>query len=301
MPSTKPTILVTGANGLVASALLPALIAAGTGRVLALTSDRVRCEENNVDLLAHGLKVVTLDEPPGAVDCVVHLAGEPVASKMLTAARFAAISASRVAYLHRLQEYLRDSGVRYFIQASSTDIYADSSAPVTELDNLDDSELAKICISQEFTARDLFEGQHTTVAVARLGIVLSRHAILVRALQNFLPIRIIGFHNYLPYVALHDVVQALMFLLEREAGGIFNLASPDYLTFDELTGCINHRTICGLRLPLPAFLFRLGDRRMQMLLTHKQVVPRHLSELGFAFSIDTRDKLRDYLRDDPAR
>lgn len=291
------TVLVTGANGFIAQALIPKLVKSGNYMVYALTSNREKAENNYIEFLGNNsLSIVTLEDPLNdKIHSVVHLAGEPVASSVLTKKRFQVINSRRLTFLHSLKAYLKDADVRYFIQASATDIYTDSEGEVTEQDNIDENEFARICFSQEFNAKELFEGQFTTVAVTRFGIVLGKHSIPVKWMQRIPPMSIVGAHNYLPYVALKDVVKALLFLLDREERGIFNVVSPGYLTFNDILHSINHRTILGIRLPVPTFMFRYSDRRAALLLADKKVKPQHLLSLGFEFGVKDGKTLEEYL------
>src|SRR5689334_10297935 len=84
-------VLVTGASGLVGSALVPALGAAGHD-VVRLGRSAAR----GADVVWDPAAGVLPDEALAGADAVVHLAGEDLAARPWTAARRRALVASRV-------------------------------------------------------------------------------------------------------------------------------------------------------------------------------------------------------------
>lgn len=288
-------ILVTGVNGLIAKPLIDALIQNDNYDIFALSTHKEQALTRYAYIKQANFHVVSFHDNIQDINIVINLAGEPIAKSFLTQKRLKTIKSRRLTFLHRLKNYLKDSKPSYFIQASASDIYKDSKNLIYEQDNIDDSDLAKICISQEFSAKELFEDLNTTVVSIRLGIVLAKEALIVRALQNFAPLLIVGNKTYLPYIALEDVVGGIMHLIKTQDVGVFNFTSPCYLSLKELFLCINAKRKCQLKLPAPSFIFKLIDKRAALLLTDKKVVPQKLLNSGYSFKINSKEALSNYL------
>lgn len=281
-------VAVTGATGLLGSALVPALEARGH-RVRPL----VRTAR---DAPPHAIvwdpdRGVLDPSALSGVDAVVHLGGVPVDARW-TPAYKRAIRSSRVdstALLARALAALRPAPTA-FVVASAVGIYGDrgdeildeQSAPGTGF-------LSEVARAWEAGATPAREAGIRTVHT-RFGVVLSRSG---GALAKMLPPFELGAGGkighgtqWMSWIAREDAVAAVLFALERpDASGPVNVTAPEPVTnaaFAKTLGHILHRPTVAT---VPAFALRLayGELADAALLASQRAVPRLLERLGFAF------------------
>lgn len=92
--------------------------------------------------------------------------------------------------------------------------------------------------------------------------------------------------QYWSYIALHDHVAALRYLIDSESlAGPFNLTAPEPLTNREITaamGRVLHRPAV-FAVPAPVLKIVLGEMAQEVL-GSQRVVPTRLLESGFTFA-----------------
>ncbi|RMG02680.1 MAG: TIGR01777 family protein [Planctomycetota bacterium] len=226
-----------------------------------------------------------------ALDAVVHLAGESVAGRW-TAAKKARIRRSRVEGTRLLVDALGRSAhkPRVFFSASAVGYYGRRGDElVDENEPPGDSFLAQTCAAWEQEARRASD-QAERVVIGRVGIVLASHG---GALAQMLPVfrRGLGGHlgtglQYMSWITLNDVVEAILFLLETpDASGTFNLTAPNPVTNREFTRELAAALRRPAWLPAPSLALRLvlGEMAEELLLNGVRAVPTRLQERGFTF------------------
>jgi len=179
---------------------------------------------------------------------------------------------------------------KVFISASAVGYYGPRDDEViTEEEGPGTGFLARLCQEwEEATAAASQLG--VRVAVARLGIVLSAKG---GALGRMLPLfrrglgAVLGSgEQYVSWVAIDDVVDAFLWLLEREdMSGPFNVTAPEPVRFKELAQTLAR--VLGrpafLRVPAPLLLLLMGEMAKEALLSGQRVVPQRLTSAGFQF------------------
>jgi uncharacterized protein len=293
-------ILLSGASGLVGSALLPFLTAGGH-QIIRLVRGQPRPEAPEVQWdPVRGVLDLTRIE---GVDAVVHLAGENIAAGRWTPERKARIRESRVRGTKTLSEALGQLVLppKVFVSASAMGYYGDRGSEVVHEDSPPGQNfLADVCTAWE-AATDVAEKKGIRVAHLRIGLVLSGTG---GALAKMLvPFKLgaggsIGSgKQYMSWVALDDMVGIIHHVLMTETlRGAVNAVTPNPVTNSEFTrtlGAVLHRPTL---LPVPAFALRLAlGREMadDLLLSSTRLQPRRLIETAYPFRHpDLRDALR---------
>ena len=281
-------IAVTGASGLIGSALVPALRARGH-EVLRLvrrpahSADEVRWdpEGGDVDLAAlHG------------VEGVVHLAGAGVGDRRWTPEYKRVILLSRVNgtdTIARAMAHL-EPRPRVLVCGSAIGYYGDTGErAVTESSPQGAGFLADVVAQWEAAAAPASEAG-IRVAFARTGLVVSDKG---GAWKRLLPIfrlgvggRIGSGRQYWSFISLRDEVAALIALLEDDSyAGPVNLTAPTAVTNAEVTAAMGRVLGRPTVLPVPAFALKaaLGEFSSDVL-GSQRVVPEVLQQHGFTWS-----------------
>jgi uncharacterized protein (TIGR01777 family) len=282
-------VLVTGGTGFIGSHLARALEARGDQ--VAVVSRRGPVGWDDVEA-----RVST-------VDAVVHLAGEPIAARW-TPERLERIRSSRVDTTARLARAIASaaSKPRVLVSGSAVGIYGMRRDDVvcSESTPPGDDVLARIVVDWEAAAAPAREAG-VRVAHPRTGVVLGPGGALSRMLgpyRWFVGGPLGSGNQWVSWVHLHDVVGALLFLVDRDVQGPVNVVAPEPVTMEQLSSAIGralHRPSL-LRVPGFALKVALGSGVAEVLLTGQRVAPAALQAAGFSFSYPRIDEaLRDLL------
>ncbi|MDE3065277.1 MAG: TIGR01777 family oxidoreductase [Acidobacteriota bacterium] len=280
---------VTGASGLIGSALVEALLARGDDVVRFTrgpSSDPGHVawdpERGWVDRVALA--------SAGPLDAVVNLAGVGIGDRRWSVARKAAIVNSRVAATAALCDALAAVGPPASLVSGSAVGYYGS----REDDVLDESSrggqdfLAALCARWEEVAGALRSGS-TAVALARSGIVMSAAG---GALAKQLPLfraglggRLGSGRQWVSPVSRRDEVRALLFAIDRRLDGPINVVAPLPVTNAQLTTALAHRLHRPgvVRVPRAALRLVLGELADGAVLASQRATPRVLLGEGFTF------------------
>ncbi len=278
-------VLVSGASGLVGSAVVPRLEAGGH-RVTRMVRRAPRAGE------VHWIPAGALDpQSLEGFDAVVHLAGENIAGRW-TATRKAKILNSRVqgtltiaATLARLQHK-----PRVLVSASAIGYYG-----IRGEESLDESSrsgsdfLAEVSRQWE-SATDVATRAGIRVVLLRFGVVLdARGGALGKMLPPFrmgLGGKVGSGRQWMSWVALDDVAGVVEHALVTESlRGAVNVVAPNPVRnaeFTKILGEVLHRPTV---FPLPGFAVALmfGEMGQSLLLGSQRVLPKKLLESGYAF------------------
>lgn len=287
-------ILITGGTGFIGTVLVRQLLERGDTVTVYTRSPN---HEDDV-----GLRYVcSLDDIASSTyfDAFINLAGESIAEGRWTAARKRALVDSRVgtteallALAERLERapaaLVSASAIGYYGPQDDTELGEDAGTV--------DCFSHQLCVSWEAAARR-FEALGTRVCIIRLGVVLDRDggafAQLDKSVQFGVATWLGSGHQWLSWVHRDDVINAIQFLLDRNAlSGPFNLTAPEPVTnrgFSEALAS-HRKTFIGL--PVPGFVMRaaLGELADELLLTGQRVIPEKLEAEGFEFRYRTVDQ-----------
>jgi uncharacterized protein (TIGR01777 family) len=296
-------VVVTGATGMIGSALVRELQARGD-EVVVLSRDAGRAREELPGVEAHDWADPKSEPAPAAAfagaDAVVHLLGEPIAQRWSDDAK-AEIRGSRVLGTRNLVAALREAEPRpgVLVSQSGSGYYgARGDEPVDESEPPGDDFAAQVVVAWEAEARAA-EELGLRVAMPRTGIVLSESG---GALEKMLPPfklgvggPVAGGDQYMPWVHLDDVTGAILFAIDDErVSGPVNVAAPEPVTNRDFSKALGRVLKRPAFMPVPAFALRLLYGEMAIIVTTGvRAVPARLEELGYAFR---RAHLEDALR-----
>jgi uncharacterized protein (TIGR01777 family) len=281
-------ILVTGASGLIGSALVSFLSAAGHDVTRLVRSEPKPGEKAaRWDPMAGTIDVSGLQ----GVEAVAHLAGEPIAERW-TAAKKAKIRDSRVKGTQVLCEALTALTPlpKVLVSASAIGYYGDRGAEVLTEDSAPGSGfLAEVCRAWE-AATEPAQQRGIRVVRLRFGVVLSAAG---GALAKMLPPFRMGLggvlgsgRQYMSWIVLDDAVAAIHHaIVTNGLQGPTNAVAPQAVTNQEFTTTLGKVLGRPTVLPMPAFAARLlfGEMADELLLASTRVQPAKLQASEYSF------------------
>ena len=289
-------VVVTGATGLIGSALVRALRERGDVPVaLARDADSARAKLGE-GVEVHAWAAPDRESPPhdalAGAGGVVHLLGEPIDQRWTEQAK-QRIRDSRVRSTTLLAEALTEMPAEQrpgvLVSQSASGYYgARGDEPLDEQAPPGDDFLARVVVDWEAAARRA-EGA-LRVVLPRTGVVLTQEG---GALAKMLPFfkagiggPVAGGRQYVPWIHLDDVVTGLLRCLDDDAiSGPVNLTAPHPATNAELSkalGKVLHRPAF---LPVPGFALKILYGEMAQVVTEGgRVVPTRLLAAGQPFA-----------------
>jgi len=279
-------VLISGATGLIGSALTPELEARGH------TVRRLTRHPRQEGDIRWDVDAGTIDGDLSGIDAVVHLAGESIAEGRWTGEKKRRILESRQKGTRLLAEAVAelDEPPSSMVSVSATGYYGDrGNELLTEESESGDLFLSEVCREWE-EAADPARGAGVRVVHPRLGIVLSTEG---GALGATLPIFKLGGGGkigsggqYWSWVSFDDVIGAILHAMDTEdLSGPVNVVTPDPLTNAEYTRVLgkvlNRPTL--FTVPAPAARLMLGEITDELLLASARVEPVRLQEAGYSF------------------
>jgi uncharacterized protein (TIGR01777 family) len=281
-------ILVSGASGLIGSALVPEFEAAGhTVRRL------VRHQPNSTLEIPWRTNQIT----PNTLqpfDAIVHLAGRNIGARW-TASVKQEIRESRLQGTKTLAgaaaDAFRTSGKpSVLISVSAVGYYGSrGDEELTEASGSGSGFLAEVCRDWE-AATEPAADAGVRVAIPRVGVVLTRRG---GALKKILPPFQLGLggpvgngRQWMSWVVLDDLIRILVAALDdSRMSGPINAIAPQPVTNLEFAKALGRALRRPAVFPVPAFVVKtmFGKMGEETLLAGGRVLPRKLQELGFTF------------------
>ncbi|MEV8523401.1 TIGR01777 family oxidoreductase [Streptomyces sp. NPDC052000] len=287
-------IAVTGSTGLIGTALVRSLRSDGHEVVRLVRHRPAAPDEIAWDPVRQHV------DTAGLVGCeaVVHLAGAGIGDHRWTEAYKKELRDSRVLGTAAIADAVAslDTPPRVLVSGSAIGYYGDTGdRAVDESAPPGDGFLASLCVQWEEAAAPAAEAGIRT-AFARTGLVVARQggawARLFPLFRAGLGGRLGDGGQYWSFIALHDEVAALRFVIDTESiSGPVNLTAPEPVTNREVTAAMSrvlHRPAL-LPVPAPAIRLALGELA-QDVLSSQRVVPGQLLSAGFRFAFPGVDE-----------
>jgi len=292
-------VLVTGATGLIGSALCDALLARGD-EVVGLTRDPEKAKPKNPKVQWHAWQATTERPPPEAfaeVDAVVNLIGEEINQRLTEEAK-RRILESRVTSTKNLLQGIEAAGSnpRTFIGQSAIGYYGDRGAQILDEESQPGDDFgARVPIEWE-TAERQAEKLGMRTVILRTGLVLTKHGGLVK--QLLLPFKlglggpIAGGEQFMSWVQLDDEIALILWALDNnEVSGVINATAPNPVTNREFSKALGRALHRPAVMPVPklAVAAARGGELAEIVAGGARVMPRRALDLGFEFKYSEID------------
>lgn len=285
-------VLITGATGLIGSALTELLLQNGL-KINYLTTNKSKIESQpNFQGFYWNPEAGIIDENCLiGVSAIVNLAGENIAKRWNSKNKQEIIE-SRILSANLLYKVLKNNPhqVEQIISASAIGIYPDSlTATYTEdFTEFNDSFLSNVVVKWE-EAINQIQRLNINVCILRIGLVLSKKA---GALQEILkPIKLglgspFGSGKQVQsWIHIHDLANMFLFALQNNLHGTYNAVAPTPVTNYELNYSVAKTLDKPFFMPnVPQFVMKLILGEMHTLLFESQnVSSKKIKETGFVF------------------
>src|SRR5579884_1712991 len=293
-------ILMTGASGLVGSALVKTLVEEGH------TISRLVRSENQPARNMRGVIDIPWDPRTGEIsnsanadvsqiysstDAVINLAGAPIAGGRWTEKRKALLRSSRIDTTRSLVRAIANMKKRpkVLISASAIGYYGDrgdevlteNSAPGTDFLGI----VAKTWEEEALKAEEL----GLRVVRARLGVVLARDGgalpQMMRAFKFGLGGKLGSGCQWMSWITLEDVVGIVrMALATDDLRGAINFVSPEPVRNTDFASALGRAMHRPSILAAPAFGLKIVMGEMSdIVLASTRVIPQALQQHGYSF------------------
>ncbi|EPN9629255.1 TIGR01777 family oxidoreductase [Cronobacter sakazakii] len=281
-------ILVTGGTGLIGRTLTSRLVALGHHvTVLTRNPERARARLDTAITLVPGIDHFdNLD----AFDAVINLAGEPIADKRWTAAQKERLCQSRWHITQQLVAMMQagSNPPAVFLSGSAVGYYGDLGEVVVTEDEPPHSEFThKLCARWEQIAEGA-QSDKTRVCLLRTGAVLAPDSGMM---SKLLPLFRLGLggpigsgRQYLAWIHIDDMVNAIIWLLDNDLRGPFNMVSPYPVRNERFAHALGHalHRPALMRAPATAVRLMMGESAV-LVLGGQRALPKRLEESGFGF------------------
>ncbi len=285
--SATKKMAISGASGMVGSALSEEARRQGWG-VIPMVRD-INSEGIYWSVEEEAIDVEALE----GLDAVVHLAGKNIAGQRWSDSHKEEIRESRVVGTGLIAEALTsvEDGPEAFICASAVGYYGHrGEAWVDEKSEAGEGFLAEVCQAWEGACDVARQDDGIRVVNTRFGMILAEEG---GALEKMLTPFKLGIggrlgdgHQYMSWVALEDVVRAILFAIEESMEGPVNVTAPNPVTNRVFTQALGEALSRPTIFPVPSMALKVAvgsEMAEEMLLHGQRVRPAVLEEAGFEF------------------
>lgn len=281
-------ILITGGTGLIGRHLIPRLFTLGHEvTVVTRHPDKARqLLDSRVTLCKSLNDKTSLD----GFDAVINLAGEPIADKRWTEQQKQRLCNSRWNITQKIADLINasESPPAILISGSAAGYYGDlGEVVVTEEEPPHNEFTHKLCARWEQIACTA-QSDKTRVCLLRTGVVLAPEGGI---LAKMLPIFKLGLggpmgngRQYLAWIHIDDMVNGILWLLDNDLRGPFNMVSPYPVRNEQFAHTLGHalNRPAVLRAPAAAIRLMMGESSV-LVLGGQRALPKRLEKAGFVF------------------
>ncbi len=290
-------VVVSGASGLIGSALTESLRADGHTVVALVRRESRNAHESSWDPTTGRID----DAEIASADAVVNLAGASIGDKRLTQSYQKVVLSSRVDSTTTIAKAIaRSNPSVVLLQGSSMGFYGDrGTEPLTEELPVGEGFLAEISSQWEAAAAPAVNAG-SRVVYLRTGLVLAPHGGFAKRLLPLAGRGLIGAlgkaTSLQSWISLVDEVRAMRFLIESEHQGPVNLVAPHAVSSAQLVEAIANAHGRRAGIPVPSWVLQIVvGPAADDLLASQNGVPGALTRLGFEWTHSTIAAAAEYV------
>lgn len=297
----KPcTILISGAGGMLGSALVPFLTTGGHNVVKLVR----RTPKNENELFWDPRNAILDLSPLKKIDFVIHLAGENIGNARWSKEKKEQMLSSRIQGTALLSSTLakREQKPRALLSASAIGFYGNRGGEeLDEESTVGQDSISSICNQWEDATIDAQKAA-IRVALLRIGVVLSPKDGALR--KMLLPTQLgLGGpmgngRQIVSWISINDLVWAIHHIMfDPSLYGPINVNAPHPVSNAEFVTILAtklHRASL-FRVPSAVILALFGEMGREIVLSSTNVIPRKLLDSGFEFRYPNLDEALTYL------
>jgi len=294
-------VLITGGTGLIGQHLIPRLLELRHSVVVV-----TRHPQKARDRLGSRIEIwpgLERQQNLDGVDAVINLAGEPIADKRWTEQHKQRLCNSRWTITRKLVELFAASQTppSVLISGSATGYYGDTGEVVVTEEEPPHNEFThKLCARWEQIACEA-QSEQTRVCLLRTGVVLAPKGGILGKMAPIFRLGLGGLvgdgRQYLAWIHVDDMVNGILWLLDNDLRGPFNMVSPYPVRNEQFSHALGHtlHRPAILRTPATAIRLLMGESSVLML-GGQRALPKRLEAAGFGFRwYDLEEALEDVL------
>jgi len=225
------------------------------------------------------------------IDCIINLAGKPI-DCLWTKNNKKSLLNSRMSTTSSLVDLVKRLAIkpRVMISASAVGFYGGHNKQ--QIDECSEGEASfthELCQQWENEALKM-EKYGVRVCIMRLGVVLGPQGGFIKKVA--LPFKLglggkIGTgEQFFPWIHIDDVLSIMQLMIQNNNySGVYNVVAPEIITQEKIARCIANRVKRPMLLNMPSVLIQtlFGEMGNSLLLTGNQIIPKRLTEQGYAF------------------
>jgi uncharacterized protein (TIGR01777 family) len=300
-------VLVTGATGLIGSALCDSLLARDD-EVVGLTRDPSKARLANPGIAWHAWEP-TLERPPAqafaGVDGVVNLVGEKIDQRWTDEAKKKIIESRRTA-THNLVQAIAglDERPAVLVSQSAVGYYGDRGETVVDESAGPGGESFDSRVVEEWErAAHEIDATGVRLVIVRSGQILDPSGGMLAALLPPFKLGVggplAGGSQYISWIHADDEVGILLWALDNEGvDGVVNATAPNPASNHDFSKALGRALGRPAVVPVPGFVLDLkfGGEFGRVLRGGQRVIPKRTQELGYEFKHPDLDgALKDLL------